>query len=169
VPAPTWKKFFAGRIDDVRIYGRIALSAAEIQGDMMMPVNGARSPGRCANVSGAAIAIRFPRTTSTPRMRSTSTRSDRLPPAHGSLQIQAGGGSVLYTHDGGETTSDSFTYTIRDAANAPSNEATVSVTVTPANDPPLAENDSAQVVEGSSVLIGLTANDSDPEGALNPG
>ena len=89
-------------------------------------------------------------------------------PAHGIVTV-LGSGFVLYTHDGSETTSDAFTYTIRDAANAPSNAATVAVTVTPANDPPVAVGDSASVVEGSSVLIGLTANDSDPEGALNPG
>ncbi|HEX5068033.1 MAG TPA: Ig-like domain-containing protein, partial [Myxococcota bacterium] len=87
-------------------------------------------------------------------------------PAHGEVAVQ-GGGEVLYTHDGSETTADAFTYTIRDAANVPSNAASVSVTVTPVNDPPVAAPDSASVVEGGSVLIPLTANDLDAEGPLN--
>ena len=41
-----------------------------------------------------------------------------------------------YTHDGSETTSDSFTYTIDDLSGATSNTATVDITVTPVNDAP---------------------------------
>src|SRR5206468_1779445 len=45
-------------------------------------------------------------------------------PANGSVVVN-GDGTVSYTHNGSETTSDSFTYTIRDAAGAVSNVATV--------------------------------------------
>jgi hypothetical protein len=40
-------------------------------------------------------------------------------------------GSIRYTHNGSEATSDSFTYRIRDFAGELSNEATVTVTVLP--------------------------------------
>jgi MYXO-CTERM domain-containing protein len=43
-------------------------------------------------------------------------------------------GTVTYTHDGSDTTSDSFTYTIRDAGGAVSNVATVTITVNPVLD-----------------------------------
>jgi Concanavalin A-like lectin/glucanases superfamily len=35
-----WREWFAGRIDEVRIYNR-ALSAAELQADMTAPIGGA--------------------------------------------------------------------------------------------------------------------------------
>jgi hypothetical protein len=89
-------------------------------------------------------------------------------PANGSLVVN-GDGTVTYTHDGSETTSDSFSYTIRDAAGAVSSSATVSLTVTPQNDPPSAVADSATVLEGGSVGIDLAANDTDSDNALDLG
>ena len=49
-------------------------------------------------------------------------------------------GSFSYVHDGSETTTDSFTYRVKDNLGAESNVATVSITV---NAPPLASNDTA--------------------------
>ena len=51
-------------------------------------------------------------------------------PANGGLLVNPDG-TVDYTHDGSETVSDSFTYTIDDASAATSNTATVLITVTP--------------------------------------
>src|SRR5262245_17609431 len=56
--------------------------------------------------------------------------------AHG-IVVHNGDGTFTYTHDGSETTSDSFTYTIDDGAGG-INTATVNVTVTPVNDAPVA-------------------------------
>ncbi|MFW5439425.1 MAG: LamG-like jellyroll fold domain-containing protein, partial [Methylophilaceae bacterium] len=56
-------------------------------------------------------------------------------PTNGSIVVNANG-SVDYTHDGSETTSDSFTYTIKDNGGNTSNIATVSVTVFAVNDAP---------------------------------
>jgi MSHA biogenesis protein MshQ len=50
------------------------------------------------------------------------------PAANGSIIVNADG-TVDYTHDGSATTSDSFTYTIRDNAGNVSNVATVTITV----------------------------------------
>jgi len=87
-------------------------------------------------------------------------------PTNGSVVINSNG-TVDYTHDGSETTSDSFTYTIADTAGATSNTATVSITVNPVNDPPVANNDSATVNEGASININLAANDTDADNALD--
>ncbi|KKL21552.1 hypothetical protein LCGC14_2444320, partial [marine sediment metagenome] len=54
-------------------------------------------------------------------------------PVNGSFVVNVDG-TVSYSHDGGETISDSFTYTINDASGATSNQATVNLTVNPVND-----------------------------------
>ena len=72
--------------------------------------------------------------------------------------------TVTYVHDGSETTSGSFTYTVSDGSA--SDTATVEVTVKPVNDAPVTVDDTATVAEGSSIDITastLLANDSDPE------
>jgi uncharacterized delta-60 repeat protein len=87
-------------------------------------------------------------------------------PANGSVVVN-GDGTVTYTQNGSETLADSFTYTISDISGAVSNSATVTLTVTPVNDTPVAGDDSATVAEGSTVMIDLAANDSDAENALD--
>jgi len=69
--------------------------------------------------------------------------------SNGTLSLDSDG-TFSYTHDGSETTSDSFTYKANDGT-ADSNTATVSITVTPVNDnAPVAVNDSATVAEGGT-------------------
>lgn len=67
----------------------------------------------------------------------------------------------------GETTTDTFTYTIQDIPGAMST-ATVTVTVTGVNDPPLAGDDLADVLKDAGPLIlsiaQLLSNDMDPDG-----
>jgi len=70
-------------------------------------------------------------------------------------------GTVDYTHDGSETVSDSFTYTIDDNSAATSNSATVSITVTPVNDPPTAFDSAADIIENTDTIINLQVSDPD--------
>ena len=59
-------------------------------------------------------------------------------PSNGSLSQNFVTGEVTYTPNNNYTGSDSFTYTIKDNSGAESNVATVSITVTVDNDPPVA-------------------------------
>src|SRR5207244_1215977 len=81
-----------------------------------------------------------------------------------------------YSHDGSETTSDSFTYKTCDngkigraSCRKRSDTATVSITVKPENDAPAANNDGATVAEGGTVTVlgstaaSVLANDTDAE------
>ncbi|HMO34878.1 MAG TPA: Ig-like domain-containing protein, partial [Gemmatales bacterium] len=74
-------------------------------------------------------------------------------PAHGTVTVNLDG-SVTYTHDGSETTSDSFTYTIRDNQGAVSNVATVNIIINPVNDAPVAVDDEVTVETGTTTIIG---------------
>lgn len=93
------------------------------------------------------------------------------PPAHSASLTLNPNGTFSYTHDGSETTSDSFSYKASDGL-ADSNTVTVSITVTPVNDPPVANNDTANVLQGgtTSTVNGsansVLTNDTDPEGSL---
>ncbi|MBW2241697.1 MAG: DUF4347 domain-containing protein, partial [Deltaproteobacteria bacterium] len=89
-------------------------------------------------------------------------------PANGSVLVN-GDGTITYTHNGTETLSDSFTYTIQDLSGAVSNTATVNLTVTPQNDAPVAVADADSVNEGAAVVIDLAGNDTDPDNALDLG
>ena len=92
-----------------------------------------------------------------------------IAPAHGTLTIQTDG-KVAYVHNGSDATQDTFTYRIRDKAGALSNTATVSLSITLVNQPPIAVADSATIAApGGQVVIDVAANDSDPDGGLNLG
>ena len=73
-------------------------------------------------------------------------------------------GIVTYVHDGSETTSGRFTYTVSDGIE--SDSAVVEIEVFPVNDPPIAVADADRVVEGDMVSLPastLIRNDVDPE------
>jgi VCBS repeat-containing protein len=89
-------------------------------------------------------------------------------PAHASSFTLNPDGSFIYVHDGGESTSDSFTYRASDGT-LQSNLATVSITITPVNDAPVANNDAYTVAEGGTLNVpapGVLGNDSDPDSSL---
>ena len=71
---------------------------------------------------------------------------------HGTLKLKPNG-TFIYIHNGGETVSDSFTYKVKDKGGLWSNVATVSIKVTPVNDPPVANNDVYTVKEDAVYII----------------
>ena len=79
-------------------------------------------------------------------------------PAHGTAVVEGEG--VLYTPEPNYNGGDSFTYTIADG-NGGSDSASVALTVTPVNDPPVAEDSSAQVAQDTPEDIPLHASDID--------
>jgi VCBS repeat-containing protein len=86
-------------------------------------------------------------------------------PQHGTLNSN-GDGSFAYTPHPGYAGSDSFTYRANDGA-LDSNVASVSITITPTNDPPVADADSYSMAEDTPLAIdppGVLVNDSDAEG-----
>ena len=75
------------------------------------------------------------------------------------------GGTIIYRHDGSETTTGGFTYTVSDGTDATT--VLVTVTVSPVNDAPVGVDDALAVQEGGTVAIPsqqLMANDTDAEG-----
>ena len=86
---------------------------------------------------------------------------------NGTLTIDATTGVVTYTPATAFLGSDTFTYTIRDLNGNISNIATVTINVTPVNDPPVAVDDGP--ITHNTILpitIDVLANDSDPDNAL---
>lgn len=82
--------------------------------------------------------------------------------SNGTLGLN-GDGTFTYSHDGSETTSDSFAYKANDGA-LDSNTVTVSFTITPVNDAPVSVNDSYTVNEGAQLSgTSVLANDTDAE------
>ncbi len=103
-----------------------------------------------------------------PRINDTDVDGDTLTitgtstPANGSVTIN-GDGTLTYTPDADYNGPDSFTYTISDA-NGGTDTATVAITVNPANDPPVAVDDSANTNEDVAVVISPLGNDTDADG-----
>ena len=82
-------------------------------------------------------------------------------PAHGALS--GSGASRTYTPAPNYNGPDSFTFKANDGT-ADSNTATVSLTVLPVNDAPVAVNDAASVAEDGPIPVAVLANDSDVDG-----
>src|SRR5437867_2761298 len=89
----------------------------------------------------------------------TLTATKLSDPAHGSVTLNADG-TFSYSHDGSETTTDSFTYKTCDNGTTGSPPVTApkctptttrSRTPTPANNTPVANNDTATVAECGTV------------------
>lgn len=90
------------------------------------------------------------------------------PPANGSSVVQTSTGMIEYTPQKDFTGNDSFTYTITDADGSTSPPATVTITVSPVNDAPVAINDEAITEENTAIDINILQNDYDVDNAVIP-
>ena len=100
------------------------------------------------------------------RGRATLTAVLVTGPTHGTLTLNADG-SFTYTPAANFNGSDSFTYRASDGL-AQSNVATVSLTINPVNDAPVADNDSYTTDEDTPLTRpapGVLGNDTDVDGA----
>src|SRR5205823_3126595 len=82
------------------------------------------------------------------------------PSPHGTAVID--GDRVRYMPAPDFSGDDTFTYTIGDGRGGLAT-ASVTVTVRPVNDPPVAMDDEASTTEDAAVLVDVLANDTDPE------
>ena len=85
-------------------------------------------------------------------------------PSHGALTLNADGG-FIYTPAANFNGTDSFTYSANDGL-ADSAPITVTLTVNPVNDSPVATNDAVTTDEDTAVAIHVLDNDSDVDGDL---
>ena len=85
-------------------------------------------------------------------------------PAHGSLAVNADG-SFAYTPEANYFGADSFTYKVNDG-QADSNVATLTLTITPVNDAPVAHDGTAMLAEDASLIVDLRSLGSDVDSAV---
>ncbi|MFQ5648303.1 MAG: tandem-95 repeat protein [bacterium] len=97
-----------------------------------------------------------------------STLTITSAPGNGTVQVNPANGEVTYTPNLNFSGQDSFNYTIKDNTGLPSNESTVTISVSDENDLPLAQDDQATTDEDVTVVIDVAANDSDPDGSVDP-
>ncbi|HVF06439.1 MAG TPA: Ig-like domain-containing protein [Frankiaceae bacterium] len=90
------------------------------------------------------------------------TAGDASDPANGSVTLDADG-SFTYTPDANFHGTDSFTYTANDSYQD-SAPATVTITVTPTADAPVATDDAAATTEDAATTIPVLGNDADADG-----
>lgn len=87
-------------------------------------------------------------------------------PTNGTLsavtQVPPSGATVVYTPNANFNGTDTFTFRATDAQGADSAPATVTITVTPVDDAPVAVNDAATVAEdAAATAVPVLANDTD--------
>lgn len=82
-------------------------------------------------------------------------------PANGTASID-GSNNVLYTPSGSFVGTDTLTYTITDGSNGQTTTATVRIVVTRVA--PLINRDIVSTNSNTAITIGVTSNDSDPQG-----
>ena len=132
------------------------------------------TPGPTPVVNSAPIAVDDEASTKLPQPVSINVLANDRDPDNDALQIlsvtQGGlgqvtagsGGMLTYTPTSERSGLDRFTYTMGDGRGGLA-IASVSVTIHPANKPPIAVDDKASTDEDTPVTLDLLANDSDPD------
>lgn len=82
-------------------------------------------------------------------------------------QADIDAGLLSYSHDGSETTSDSFNFSIADELGNSAGSTSFSFTIAAVNDAPDTSADAETTNEDTAVMVDVLANDSDADDALN--
>ena len=90
-------------------------------------------------------------------------------PLNGQAVVQPSTGMIEYIPQENFTGIDSFTYTVKDSEGAASAPVSVTITVSPVNDVPVAVNDEASTNENTPVDIDVISNDIDVDNDVTPG
>lgn len=87
------------------------------------------------------------------------------PPLHGTTSINSVTGAITYTPNTGYSGSDVLTYRICDTTSPVTlcDTADVVITVTPVNETPIAQDDTAATTENTPVIIPVVTNDYDTD------
>ena len=88
-------------------------------------------------------------------------------PGNGAVSVDVNTGAVTYTPNLNYNGNDVFTYQVKDASDALSNVATVTITINPVNDAPVANPDLASTNEEIAVSIPVLDNDVDVDNNLD--
>src|SRR5690606_36978844 len=89
-------------------------------------------------------------------------------PDHGEVRVDPVTGTIAYTPDADFFGEDELTYVVRDDEDATSLPAKVSIRVESVNDAPVAEDDTAVLLEDTPHAIDVLGNDSDVDNAIDP-
>ena len=79
-------------------------------------------------------------------------------PEHGTASVAPDGRSVIYAPDADWNGTDTFSYTVTDGQQG-TEDAEVTASVTPVNDPPRAQPDAVTVAQGANAIVDVVAND----------
>ena len=90
-------------------------------------------------------------------------------PSNGQAVVQPSTGMIEYIPQENFNGIDSFTYTVKDSDGAASEPISVTITVSPVNDIPVAVNDEASTNEDTPVDIDIISNDIDVDNDVTPG
>jgi gliding motility-associated-like protein len=91
-------------------------------------------------------------------------------PINGTFVFNSANGTLLYTPNSNYNGSDGFTYSVCDLGiPILCDTAVVTINVTPVNDAPIANGNTATTNEDQSVVINVPLNDTDVDGNLNTG
>ena len=85
----------------------------------------------------------------------------------GGTAVANGDGTVTYTPAADVSGTDGFAYTVDNTEGITTAAATVTVAISPVNDPPVTQADSAETAEDTAVVIDILANDSDIDDAID--
>jgi gliding motility-associated-like protein len=97
----------------------------------------------------------------------TAGQQTTLTTANGTWSLNTITGDVTFSPSSNFNGTASINYTIQDNSGLASNSASLTVIVTPVNDAPNAVDDNASTNEDTAVLIDVTSNDTDTDGAIN--